>query len=373
MSSINVCFVAHNAYGAVSGNTSGHIGGVERQTSMVSKLLAERGHKVTLITWNESNPDEEMIDGVRVVKLCRQADGLPGIRFFIPRWTSLISALTQADADVYYHNGAEYVTGQVALWCKQHNRKFIFSSASDKDADASLPGLTTLRERILYRYGIRTANKVLAQTEKQKADFLASFGVESDVMLMPCPGPSDNEYVQPVRNSDSLQVLWVGRIHPVKRLELLLDIAEALPKVNFHVAGGGDWDSDYVNPLLDRMDAIQNVNYHGKLGREDIQRLYQQCDILCCTSSMEGFPNTFLEAWSYGLPVVSTFDPDGLINKLSLGVGVTDMATLSQALVDLSTDHDRWLGMSQNARRHYVENYQVSTVIEKYERLFLNI
>ena len=58
---------------------------------------------------------------------------------------------------------------------------------------------------------------------------------------------------------------------------------------------------------------MPNVTLHGRVERERMPSLYQDALCLCCTSVLEGFPNTFLEAWSVGLPVVSSFDPDHLI------------------------------------------------------------
>jgi len=33
---IRICIVAHNAYGALTGEDTGHIGGIERQTSLMA-------------------------------------------------------------------------------------------------------------------------------------------------------------------------------------------------------------------------------------------------------------------------------------------------------------------------------------------------
>src|SRR5688572_24707100 len=89
----SICIVSHNAYGVLSGGKSGFIGGVEWQTTVTARSFAAHWYPVTIVTWNEGGPADETIDDVRVIKLCRQDVGLPGLRFFHPKWTSLVSAL----------------------------------------------------------------------------------------------------------------------------------------------------------------------------------------------------------------------------------------------------------------------------------------
>lgn len=150
---LRICVVSHFAYGAMTGGSNGHIGGVERQTSLLACWLAARGHDVSLVTWDEGQEEATEIDGVRVLKLCRREDGFAGIRFLHPRWTSLLRALRRANADVYYQNCGECVTGQVALWCRQRGVGFVFSAAANADCDKYLPHLPAIRERMLHRLG----------------------------------------------------------------------------------------------------------------------------------------------------------------------------------------------------------------------------
>ena len=131
----SICLVAHFAYGVLSGGQCGHIGGVERQTALLARWLAARGYDVSILTWDEGQPNDVNTDGIRVIKMCRRSAGIAGLRFFLPRWTSLNSAMRRADADLYYQNCAEYVTGQVALWCRHNRRKFVYSVANDPDVD----------------------------------------------------------------------------------------------------------------------------------------------------------------------------------------------------------------------------------------------
>src|SRR5581483_4436829 len=103
-----ICIVSHAAYRALTGSESGHIGGVERQTAMLARYLVGRGYAVDFVTWREGDGDEaeRNVEGIRLLPICRRDDGVPGVRFFHPRWTSLLAALRRSNADVYYHNTA---------------------------------------------------------------------------------------------------------------------------------------------------------------------------------------------------------------------------------------------------------------------------
>lgn len=370
---LSICIVSHNAYGAMTGNGSGHIGGVEWQTSLTAKWLASRGWQVSMIAWNEGGPPEEVVEAVRIIKTCRQDAGIPGLRFFHPRWTSLNRALRRANADLYYHNCAEEVTGQVALWCTRHNKKFVFSVASEPDVDCRLPEVKTLRERVLYRYGLRHADRIIVQTESQRKKLRSGFGLDSIVLPMPCPGPSEAEYRPPEPPVNGrARILWVGRICEQKRPDRLVELAQRCPDLQFDLVGPAN-PSSYSQNAVRLAAAIPNIKVHGSVARSQMPDIYKKASCLICTSDVEGFPNTFLEAWSHGLPVVSTFDPDGLIAGRRLGVFARDVEGLLEACRDLITSPDRWRRISENVRNYYVENHAVEVVLPRFERAFLDV
>lgn len=369
---MNLCIVAHYAWGAMSGGDRGHAGGVERQTTTLARWLVQRGHSVSLLTWDEGQPQDVVVDGVRVVKMCRRSAGLPGVRFLHPRWTSLNRALQRAGGDLYYQNCAEYVTGQVALGARRMGRPFVYSVASDPDCDPRLPKMTTLRERILYRYGLTRADRVIAQTQIQQQMLHDGFGVTSHVLPMPCPGPSRGAFTArraPVEGA--ARVLWAGRVSPTKRLELLLDLAEALPSVRFEIAGAPDSPDEYSSGVLSRARTLANVECHGQVERRRMPEMFRRASLLCCSSRHEGFPNTFLEAWSYGVPVVSTVDPDGLIASRGLGVAGTTRDELVAGMTALLNDPARWEETSARSREYYLQHHQVEPALRRFETLFL--
>ncbi len=368
-SKLRVCFVAHFAYRALSGASGGHIGGVERQTALMAKWLAARGHDVSVVVWNEGQDKVTECDGVRVISVCRQDDGIPRLRFFVPRWTSLRLALAIADADIYYHNCAEYVTGQVAMWARSHNRQFVYSVASEPECDQKLPILTTFRERVLYRRGLKLANAIIVQTNKQKEMLRAGFSLEAEVLPMPCETLSpQSDLEQPVTRNPN-KVLWIGRLAREKRIHLLVDVARECPQIEFDVVGPDGTDPEYSTTIHRQCAELENVNMIGAIDFADVLPYYRSASVLCCTSSFEGFPNTFLEGWSQGLPVVSTVDPDDIISTQGLGAMVAKPSQLAKALRDILENPAARDEMSTRAVSYFLQNHEKNAAMTRFEKL----
>ena len=366
-----ICIVSHAGYRALTGGTSGHIGGVERQTSFLAKWLAARGHSVDFVTWRHGAETEAMVDGVRMLTVCSEDEGIRGLRFVHPRWTSLVRALRYANADTYYHNTGEVVTGQVGLWCRTWRRRFVFSSASHGDCDGALPFLPTRRERILYRIGLRCADAVIVQNETQRRLMQVNFGRASEVVAMPCPEPDLRDVLRPDEGPPSARVLWVGRLCPEKRAELLIDVAKHAPDLQFDVVGPIE-NAAYGEPIVAEIRRLANVTYHGRVVPSAMPELYRRAVCLLCTSHLEGLPNTFLEAWSQGLPVVSTWDPDNVIRHRELGVACASTpAAVADAVRSLASSPDRWSRASSHARTYYMAMHRPELTFSAFERILV--
>jgi glycosyltransferase involved in cell wall biosynthesis len=369
---MSICFVAHFAYGELASVDTGHIGGVERQTSLMAKWLAKRGYKVSMLTLDEDQQDGIEIDGVKVYKMCRKEAGIKGLRFFWPKWTSMNAAMKRADADIYYQNCGGYETGQVAMWCRRHNRKYVYSVASDPDCDIRLPAMRTRRDKLLYRYGLKHTDAVIVQTQRQQNMLQEGFGIKATIIPMPCEG-SDQNVTQKNLSQKKSGVLWVGRISKEKRFEWLLDIAQRCPDITFNVAGMANSDSEYSNNLIRRSTTVSNIKIHGRIPHAEMFQYYRSSKLLCCTSSYEGFPNTFLEAWSCGIPVVSTFDPDGVIADNHLGWTASTVDELVNAIRVSISQPEKWQTASKSAREYYLKNHTPDSCMEKFVQIFHNI
>jgi glycosyltransferase involved in cell wall biosynthesis len=156
-------------------------------------------------------------------------------------------------------------------------------------------------------------------------------------------------------------------------LELLLEIAEKHRDMQFDVIGDGNAESEYVRRLRSRAMAVPNVRLHGRVPHADVQEFYRRAVALVCTSHYEGFPNVFLEAWSHGLPVVSTFDPDGLIAERGLGVFAEGITGLIKGIRVMRRSQQHWNKVSRAALQYYRHNHSIEAVMPRIESTFLSL
>src|SRR5262249_21258086 len=143
------------------------IGGESVQQTLLARAIAARGHSVSMVVADFGQEQGMQLHGIRVHKAYAPSAGVPVLRFVHPRWTSLWSALSRADADLYYTSCAGMQVGLIALFCRRHGRRFVFRTASDADCGGMRPLIQFGRDRRLYDHGLRRANAILVQSASQ--------------------------------------------------------------------------------------------------------------------------------------------------------------------------------------------------------------
>ncbi|MBR1565627.1 MAG: glycosyltransferase [Oscillospiraceae bacterium] len=103
-------------------------------------------------------------------------------------------------------------------------------------------------------------------------------------------------------------VLAVGRLHEVKRFELLIRLFAAVhtqfPDWQLRIVGDGE-EREKLEVTIQELHAEDYVNLTGKKDAAGVEEEMLRASVFAMTSKSEGFPFVLLEAQSCGLPVVA--------------------------------------------------------------------
>lgn len=161
-------------------------------------------------------------------------------------------------------------------------------------------------------------------------------------------------------------VMWLGRFIQVKRPDLVIEIARALPELTFVMAGNGDLFESCKSK------APKNLKL---VGFQDKDEMWKMADIGLCTSESEGMPLSIIEAQMAGVPVVST-------NVGSVSEIVVDRETgiLANSLPDL-IEGVKWVQKSLReseeivlkSRKNALENFTTEKVATSHLGLYKKV
>jgi len=346
--------------------------------SQAALYLAAAGWDVGFTVYDMGQDDEVLgRDNIRLIRGYRHDGGIPGFRRLTHKLPRLWSALVRADADVYVIRGASWVSGLVAFYARRKGRHSVIWMASDRDPVWGLPGhivdingqrISSL-DAALYRYALTNCDLIVAQTEAQRELLRQARNLEAVVVpnMVSCDGEIANR--EPAN-----QVLWVGNFRPVKRPEMVLDIADKLPHLQFVMIGGPKIGHEKLYEECQRRAAgIPNLEFLGPLPFADTDRYFPRASVLLLTSESEGFPNVLLQAWAHGTPTVSTFDPDGLIQKHGLGYHCHSADEAAARIQELVADPALRDGIGRRAREYVAAHHSPEVIMPRVEELLLGL
>lgn len=197
---------------------------------------------------------------------------------------------------------------------------------------------------------------------------------------VPDPTPARRELLADVP-ADAPILLFAGRMHPVKRIHLLI---EALPKlhatgIDAHVAiAGADVEHTEVDlrQRVDDLDLRNSVHFLGFVRGETLRSLYAAADLFVLPSISENFGLVLPEALLCGTPVLTTRGVDIWQELEAAGASVletVDADRIAEVAGQLLSDRPALSELGQQGRAWVEANLEPINIAGQYLQLYRDV
>jgi glycosyltransferase involved in cell wall biosynthesis len=284
-----------------------HVGGAERQVSVLAKSLHNKGYSVTVGVFYSGGVLEEKLrqEGVCIYSLDKKG------RWDLLGWfLRYLRAIRKVNPDIIYSflttsnivaiTGRLFVRKPVVWGIRASNMDF-----KNYDWLATLSGWV---EKILSRYV-----KVIIFNSRSSRDYHESLGYRLNHAVVISNGIDTDVYKSDLNSRITIRnklaipeggvvIGMLARVDPMKDYETYLTAARALCPHNtnlYFVAAGAGTDTASWTSLPSRFLTLGVW--------EDVPGLLNALDIMVLSSAFgEGFPNVIGEAMACGLPTIAT-------------------------------------------------------------------
>lgn len=289
------------------------VGGIGVQLMFWAQVLKKNGWEVFSL-YNSNQPEDSVNkNGCRFIKDVPT----PGIFLFLYAFISLFLIFKVRPNLVILRGGRNRNLFFIAFWCRIFGIKLVpfFGSDADLRPDKNRMGKVDWLNYHLYVLGLRLCKYFVAQNAVQEHLIQVKLHKKNIIVI---PNIWNNLQAQKEYNSNDKVILWVSNLRSLKRPKWVCDIAKYFPNERF-VMIGSKVDDITFNGFTEALKAVPNVEYKGEKSFGEADGWFNKAKIFLCTSEFEGFPNTFLQAWSRNVPVLSTVDPSDRIKNHGLG------------------------------------------------------
>jgi glycosyltransferase involved in cell wall biosynthesis len=213
---------------------------------------------------------------------------------------------------------------------------------------------------------------VITTTGTYTKNYLISKGInENKIFILP---HVVDERFQPLDIEKDYDVVFVGRLAPVKHVETLIrataQIKESLPSIRVVIVGDGE-ERSKLEELARSLDLTDQIDFVGY--QTNTWEWYNRSKLSVVTSEREGFPYTVIESLKCGVPVVTSNCGDvcDLVEDSVNGIIVPDYRDYSgfaEAILKLLTHPENITNYSMNALRS-VEDISSRSVESTWEKI----
>jgi len=361
----------------------------------LSKELVHGGHQVVVYTTDTLNASdriketEETIDGIKVRRFRNVSNSIAYKHHLFLSPGMLFAARKELPSFDIIHV-YEYRTFQNVL-VHHYTKKYDIPYVSQ--ADGSLE--TIFRKQRLKKtfdlfFGhriIRDASKLIAITHAEVEQY-KELGAE-DSKIVYIPNSIDfSEYEQLPRKgtfrgkygiTKEKIILFLGRIHKIKGLDILLE-AVAAPikegqKIRLVIAGPDYGYLDRLKKLAEKLRIDDRITFTGFIFGATKLAAYVDADVYVLPSIYETFPITVLEACACATPVIVT-DRCQIADLVRGNVGFVvpyDKDRLQDAILNMLTDKQLRMKFGERGRILVRERYNCSRRAEQIEAVYREV
>ncbi|PKM98381.1 MAG: hypothetical protein CVU79_03460 [Elusimicrobia bacterium HGW-Elusimicrobia-3] len=365
------------------------MGGSEKQALSLSRSLAGRGLRVTVLTRQPGGlPAAEDMGGVLVRRLpVFGPRAVDSALFMLKSFFWLLAHRSEYDA-VHVHLASSPAVAAV-LAGRLTGRRTLVKLGGGRGVDEITLSMGTLLGRLKLAF-FRAARPELLVMNGEVYDWLKGTKEFSGLRLRQFRnGVDTGRYTPPLYNEkinaktalgldNAALFLFVGRLSPEKRVKEFIEAWAELfseeaapPKARLLIVGDGPERAALERAVAD-LGLAGSVTLAGR--KEDLLPYYQAADVFILPSISEGLSNSMLEAMACGVAVLAS-RVGGARDAIEPGVSGCLFDPLSRAELKAClrrhlADRGLALRMGEAARRTAVEKYSMARVTDDILRIY---
>ena len=229
----------------------------------------------------------------------------------------------------------------------------------------------------IARITIARADYVIAQSENMARDLIENYSVKPSRIAVIHNGVAPQIWAkrrEMRKGCAHFRIAFVGRLHAVKDLPLLLDafarLKSDLPEASLSIYGDGPEEASLRRQAAN-LGVEASVHFAGQVA--DVTNCYLHADVTVLTSLYEGFPNCLIESIVLGTPIVSVDCQSGPSDIVEPGqngylVKTRDPQDFADALSDASVKP--W---NHELIRENAEKFAPDLVVRSYEKVIFSL
>ncbi len=327
-------------------------GGIAVQMTFWAKTFVENNWEVYSISENKKT----VIENIRFFKI-RNFKKIGIITDFLYAFFVIL----KIKPDLIINRGSGRTLGIISLLSKIFAVKLVLLAANDK---SFIPGQEKIKgnkiNTQLYQTGIKKTKYFVVQNKYQKESLWLNYKKQSIIIS----NIWDKNFYSQSNDFSSGYILWVANFRNLKRPEWFINLARHFPNNKFVMIGFPN-----KKPLYEKSKNlaknIRNLEIIGGLPFAETNSFFAKAKVFVCTSEYEGFPNTFLQAWSNNIPVISTVDPSDLIKEKKLGVFAKNEDELKRTLKQLIENKSLYHEIQINIDAYFSDNHDTQQAYYK--------